>query len=210
MCFTLFHTQVSHLANFEPCWIATSGQCKWWLKVSLVPGAKVILLVCDPIRWLHSAYADTMNWSLSRRIWLQKHKIAQDCTRLHTCKSRSSDFIRIPSSLGDSFEAFPCGLLQTNFWPLLRELRTFPCYLVGCHCCAAKQSEGFWRSVHRVHPTKIVRGTISAGVPRVGEKGQEKAQRKGRPTLGRKNQQNIHKYTQVYYSIRTSMSNLRP
>eukprot|EP00435_Cladocopium_sp_Y103_P019000 s4522_g4.t1 len=34
--------------------------------VSLVPGAKVILLVCDPIRWLHSAYADTMNWYAGR------------------------------------------------------------------------------------------------------------------------------------------------
>eukprot|EP00434_Breviolum_minutum_P016309 symbB.v1.2.014371.t1/scaffold956.1/size149065/4 len=30
--------------------------------VSLVPGAKVILLVCDPVGWLHSAYADTLNW----------------------------------------------------------------------------------------------------------------------------------------------------
>eukprot|EP00435_Cladocopium_sp_Y103_P019942 s4522_g4.t2 len=52
--------------------------------VSLVPGAKVILLVCDPIRWLHSAYADTMNWSLSQRILLHKiEQISQDCTRLH-------------------------------------------------------------------------------------------------------------------------------
>ncbi|CAE8691907.1 unnamed protein product [Polarella glacialis] len=30
--------------------------------VSLVPGAKVVLLACDPIRWLHSAHADTTNW----------------------------------------------------------------------------------------------------------------------------------------------------
>lgn len=30
--------------------------------VSLVPNAKVVLLTCDPIRWLHSAYSDTMNW----------------------------------------------------------------------------------------------------------------------------------------------------
>ncbi|CAE7304002.1 Pxmp2 [Symbiodinium pilosum] len=30
--------------------------------VSLVPSARVVLLVCDPIRWLHSAYGDTLNW----------------------------------------------------------------------------------------------------------------------------------------------------
>ncbi|CAE7406602.1 Pxmp2 [Symbiodinium natans] len=30
--------------------------------VSLVPSAKVVLLACDPIRWLHSAYGDTLNW----------------------------------------------------------------------------------------------------------------------------------------------------
>ena len=33
-----------------------------WRQVSLVPSAKVVLLACDPIRWLHSAYGDTLNW----------------------------------------------------------------------------------------------------------------------------------------------------
>eukprot|EP00401_Gymnodinium_catenatum_P045384 CAMPEP_0117479746 /NCGR_PEP_ID=MMETSP0784-20121206/12042_1 /TAXON_ID=39447 /ORGANISM="" /LENGTH=205 /DNA_ID=CAMNT_0005274179 /DNA_START=33 /DNA_END=650 /DNA_ORIENTATION=- len=30
--------------------------------ISLVPAAKVVLVACDPIGWLHSAYADTTNW----------------------------------------------------------------------------------------------------------------------------------------------------
>lgn len=30
--------------------------------VALVPGVRVILLACDPIAWLQSAYADKMNW----------------------------------------------------------------------------------------------------------------------------------------------------
>eukprot|EP00927_Polykrikos_kofoidii_P077737 TRINITY_DN74655_c0_g1_i1.p1 TRINITY_DN74655_c0_g1~~TRINITY_DN74655_c0_g1_i1.p1 ORF type:complete len:500 (+),score=77.60 TRINITY_DN74655_c0_g1_i1:74-1573(+) len=30
--------------------------------VSLIPSARVLLIACDPIGWLHSAYADTTNW----------------------------------------------------------------------------------------------------------------------------------------------------
>mmetsp|Transcript_81545 Transcript_81545/g.253401 ORF Transcript_81545/g.253401 Transcript_81545/m.253401 type:complete len:426 (+) Transcript_81545:2-1279(+) len=30
--------------------------------ISLVPHAKIVLVACDPIGWLHSAYKDTMNW----------------------------------------------------------------------------------------------------------------------------------------------------
>lgn len=30
--------------------------------ISMVPGARVLLVACDPISWLHSAYADKMNW----------------------------------------------------------------------------------------------------------------------------------------------------
>lgn len=30
--------------------------------ISLVPSAKVVLIACDPVGWLHSAYHDTNNW----------------------------------------------------------------------------------------------------------------------------------------------------
>lgn len=105
---------------------------------------------------------------------------AQDCTRLHTCKSRSSDYIRIPSSLGDSL-----------YWLSLAvfcRLTFDPCFASSAHfhviwwdgrdATAAQQNRRILK-VHRAHPTKIVRGRISA-VPRVGEKGQ-KAQREDQP-----------------------------
>ena len=51
------------VANSAACTFA--GQRGLWSsKVSLVPSARVVLLVCDPIRWLHSAYGDTLNWCL--------------------------------------------------------------------------------------------------------------------------------------------------
>ena len=43
------------------------------IKVSLVPTAKVVLLVCDPIRWLHSAYGDTLNWWHAWTLVLRTH-----------------------------------------------------------------------------------------------------------------------------------------
>jgi hypothetical protein len=122
---------------------------------------------------------------------------AQDCTRLHTCKSRSSDYIRIPSSLGDSF-----------FWLSLAvfcRLTFDPCFASSAHfhviwwdATAAQQNRRILK-VHRVHPTKIVIGTLSAGVPRVGETRESPARR---PTLLvekiSKTSTSIHKYTQVY------------
>eukprot|EP00929_Paragymnodinium_shiwhaense_P102179 TRINITY_DN65363_c0_g1_i1.p1 TRINITY_DN65363_c0_g1~~TRINITY_DN65363_c0_g1_i1.p1 ORF type:complete len:499 (-),score=87.19 TRINITY_DN65363_c0_g1_i1:105-1601(-) len=34
--------------------------------VSLVPTAKIVLIICDPVGWLYSAYGDTTNWYAAR------------------------------------------------------------------------------------------------------------------------------------------------